>query len=371
MGEESGIGNYARQIAVATLDRPESLETTFFYGYPSKKLVAPLAARGASLLSGLRAWASRVNLARKAAKKFLRIANRVASAIRPVSWDCYFEPNFVFLPSLKAERNVLTAHDFSCFRFPQWHPAERARYMQKHFWKSVEKADRVIAISNAVASEATRLHGIDPAKLAVIPNGVDHALFRPARQAEIASLRQRYKLPERFVLYAGALEPRKNLVNLIKAHAQLPASLREAFPLALAGSKGWNNREILDLIKKSRHVSHLGYIAREDLPALYSAATIFAYPSWYEGFGLPPLEAMACGRAALISTDPALREVCAKGALCAEAGDVDQIANQMRRLLEDKPLREALERDAIGNAARYNWAESAKQHLDLLCALAS
>lgn len=365
LGEESGIGNYARQIATAAANCPAAFDTCYFYGYRSRKLAPPQDRKADSWPGILIGLARNNTLTRKIAKKFLRFANIMADAIHPASWDCYFEPNFVFMPGLRAEKKILTIHDFSCFRFPEWHPAERVRYMEKNFWKSLEQADHIITVSQTVGEEATREYGISPDRITAIPNGVDHALFRPSPPQSLTELRKRYSLPENFVLYAGALEPRKNLLNLLEAHALLPRKLQERFPLLLIGSKGWNNSQILDRIRQMEQVRHLGYVPRNDLPLFYSAATLFAYPSWYEGFGLPPLEAMACGRAILTSTDNSLRELCGNAALYAEAGDTEGMAAQMQRLLEDNDLRIKLETDALARAALYSWEISTRRHLEL------
>lgn len=365
LGEESGIGNYTRQIATAASNRPDSFDICYFYGYRSRKLAPPQDRKAASWLGALYGLARNNTLTRKIAKKILRLSNMMADIIKPASWDCYFEPNFVFIPGLRAQRKILTIHDFSCFRFPDWHPAERVRYMEKNFWKSLEQADHIITVSRTVGEEAIREYGIAPDKITAIPNGVDHELFQPSCPGELPQLRKRYKLPENFVLYAGALEPRKNLFNLLEAHALLPPKLQERFPLLLVGSKGWNNSQIAERIRQMEHARHLGYVPRRDLPLLYSAATIFVYPSWYEGFGLPPLEAMACGKAVLTSTDSSLRELCGSGALYTEAGDPEGMSSQMLRLLEDKDLRAKIEKEALARAASYSWEETARQHLDL------
>lgn len=364
LGEESGIGNYTRHIAAAAASLPQEFETTFFYGYPGKKLVAP--PDGGSLLASIRGFARKAGLARRVAKKTLSLLNLAANAICPREWECYFEPNFVFLPTLRARRKILTVHDFSCFRYPQWHPVDRVAHMEKFFWQSVEQADHIITVSETIRQEGRSSYGMDIKKMTAIPNGVDHSLFRPFPAADLAGLRRKYGLPDQFVLYVGALEPRKNLVNLLRAHSALPVSLKKHYPLLLIGSHGWSNSEILDLAQRlAPHVRLLGYAPRQDLPLFFSAASLFAYPSWYEGFGLPALEAMACGRAVLTSADPALNELCGDAALHAEAGDVPALTEKMRELLEDDALRKKLEKRAIQKAAEYSWQASAARHLEI------
>ncbi|MBD5641924.1 MAG: glycosyltransferase family 4 protein [Desulfovibrio sp.] len=369
LGEESGIGTYTRQIASGC--QTDNIELTLFYGYPSKKLIRPADGQYGSWLGSLKGLAKKISFGRKICIKVLHGVNVLANALFPQSWDCYFEPNFVLLPTLHAERKVITAHDFSCFRYPQWHPVERVRYMEKFFWRSVAQADHVITPSETIRQEGINMFGIDPGRITAIPNGVDHSHFYPRSVSVQQELRKRYGLPPQFILYVGALEPRKNLANLIHAHAALPEALRRAYPLLLIGSQGWNNEEIMRLIRlNASYTRLLGYVPRSDLPAFYSAASLFAYPSWYEGFGLPALEAMACGRAVLTSQASALVEFSAGAALHARADDINDMALKMRELLENTQLRNQLEQKAPELAARYSWTRSAQKHLDVFKSLA-
>lgn len=371
LGQESGIGNYTRHISARLCTNPDDFEVSFFYGYLSKKLREPPGNGNGSWLVNLKGLARKGTLPRRIAKKALQWAYMAANLVHPRSWDCYFEPNFVLLPSLKADHAVITIHDFSCFQYPQWHPVERVRYMEKHFWNSVEKATRLITVSNAIKDEAVSRYGLDPAKIAVIPNGVDHSFYYPRPEAEIADLRIRYGLPEEFLLYVGAVEPRKNLYNLVLAHARLPENLRRRFPLFIIGSQGWHNEETLNLIRQQKnYVRILGYAPQPDLPVFYSAASFFAYPSWYEGFGLPVLEAMACGCAVLTSDAPALCELCGDAGVCSHPGDIETMTESLRKLMEDETARSKYQKAAIARAARFSWDQAAANHMRLFGKLA-
>lgn len=317
-------------------------------------------------MGNLGGLARKGSLARKICKKILKLANHTTNIIRPVTWDCYFEPNFLLLPSIKTKHAVITVHDFSCFRFPQWHPIERVRYMEKYFWKSVNQADHIITVSETIRQEAINTFGINPNTITTIPNGVDHTLFKPESGKGRIALQNIYALPEHFVLYVGTLEPRKNLANLIRAHALLPCALRKRFPLVIVGSQGWNNSEIMSLIQTHAAFTRLiGYVPRAHLPLLYTAATIFAYPSSYEGFGLPVVEAMACGKAILSSTDPALTALSQGAALNAPPEDIEAMAAHMQLLLEDVQLRKNLENKALELASAYSWNDSGLKHMQL------
>lgn len=369
LGEESGIGNYTREIGAYCLEN--DCDVTFFYGYHSKRLrEAPKKGYG-SWLGTLKGVARKGSFPRRLAKKTLHLINAAANMINPTTWDCYFEPNFVLLPTLHANHSVITVHDFSCFRYPQWHPAERVGYMEKFFWKSVEKAEHLVTVSQTVRQEAIDMFGLDASKITAIPNGVNHAQFYPRDISEIMGLRKKYGLPEAFILYVGALEPRKNLCNLVRAHALLPENLQRAFPLLLIGSQGWHNDDLFELLRKNaRHVRLLGHVPNADLPIFYSACSLFAYPSWYEGFGLPVLEAMTCGKAVLVSDTPALTELYGGAGKHANPADPEMIAARLRELLEDEQQRHLLEKKALLRAARFGWRQSAKAHLELFQKLA-
>lgn len=364
LDEESGIGVYTRQIASACC--AEGIEPTFFYGYPSKRLVKPSTGGSGSWLGSLKSLVGKNSIGRKICLKAIRAVNLVADSLFPREWDCYFEPNFVFVPAIRAKHKVVTAHDFSCFRYPQWHPAARVRYMEKFFWKSLEQADCILTGSESIRQEGINMFGIPAERIIAIPDGVDHSHFYPRPVEAQLDIRKRYRLPEEYILYVGALEPRKNLVNLIEAHAALPYQIRKRYPLVLIGSQGWNNEEIMRCIRlNAKHCHFVGYVPRCDLPAFYSSSTFFAYPSWYEGFGLPALEAMACGKTVLTSTDPALMEIGADAVMHAEPSSPEDIASRMRELLEDPERRHALEQKALVNAARYSWTQSAQKHLQI------
>lgn len=371
LGRQTGVGHYARQIAEGVAARPELFSATYFYGYYSKRLIAAAENDTArSWLGQVRNLVARQPLARRICKKLLSVGGTAWHRLKGTCHDCYFEPNFVLLPGIRARRAVLTAHDFSCFLYPQWHPAERVRFMERHFRASLDRADAVITVSEAIRQEAVRLFGLAPERVIAIPNGVDLARFHPQPETVRQEVRRRLNLPDHFILHVGTLEPRKNLQGLLTAHAALPEALQRRFPLLLAGAPGWNNAELLrEIERRSAHVRLLGYAADSDLPALYAAADVLAYPSWYEGFGLPVLEALACGCPVLTSTDAALSEVCGDAALQTPADDPETMSARLRELLEDEGLRAGLRQRGPQQAARFRWETSVCRHLELFVKL--
>lgn len=363
LGEEGGIGNYTRHIAAGIMAGGQC-DTTLFYGYPSKKLAGTASSK--TLLSSIKGFACKRGPIRRLAKKILPLAYRAMNVVRPQIWDCYFEPNFALLPSITARCSVVTAHDFSCFRYPEWHPRDRVAHMEKNFWPTLRQATHIITDAECIRREAIASYGLAPERVTAIPLGADTDIFRPSPPEALADLRRRYKLPPHFILTVGALEPRKNLANLILAHARLPRDLRHRFPLIFAGPPGWNNEGIMSLIQRHAPDTRLiGLVPLADLPHFYSACSLFAYPSWYEGFGLPVLEAMACGRPVLASTADALTELSGGAAAHTPPDDVEAMTALMRQILEDDGLRGRMGAASAERAKTFSWGESARRHLAL------
>jgi len=249
---------------------------------------------------------------------------------------------------------VITIHDLSFIRFPTlFRPANRL-YLTMLTRLSARRARRLIAVSAHTAAETTRLLGISPERIDVVYHGVDPA-FRPLPAGEVAAFRQRRELPERFVLFVGTLEPRKNLVRLVEAFARIRNG---RVGLVLAGGKGWLYDELfarVEALGLSKEVIFPGYVMNDELPLWYNAATIMAYPSLYEGFGMPVLEAQACGTPVLASNVSSLPEAAGDAASMADPYDVEALAAELNRLLTDKLLRHELRKRGLAHASQFTW----------------
>ncbi len=274
-------------------------------------------------------------------------------------------PNY-FLPAYDGP-SVATVHDLSIHRFPETHPAARRRYFDLAFERSLCRADALITDSEAVRQELIADYAVPPERVRAIHLGVDSA-FRPqAADALIPVLSRHGLAPSRYLLSVGTLEPRKRLDQLITAYADLPAPLRERYPLVLAGSSGWLNDRVQPLIERGRSqgwLRYLGYVPQADLPALYAGAHAFAMMSAYEGFGLPLVEAMACGVPVLTSDCSCMPEVVDGAALLAESGDVAAIRMQLMRLLEDESWRTQAVPSGLRRAGEMTWDHCVRQTLE-------
>jgi alpha-1,3-rhamnosyl/mannosyltransferase len=190
--------------------------------------------------------------------------------------------------------------------------------------------------------------------------------FRIHSESELSETRSRLGLPARYLLYVGTVEPRKNLATLLTAYCDLSAELRDACPLVLGGSWGWKSEQVRELFEsQARHrgVRYLGYVADEDLPPLYGGAVALLYPSFYEGFGLPPLEAMACGTAAIVSTANAVKEVVGTNAVQIDPNDITAWREAMRCAIADKEYLESYRKAGVQHAARFKWEQAAQTTL--------
>jgi glycosyltransferase involved in cell wall biosynthesis len=273
------------------------------------------------------------------------------------TYDLYFEPNFIPF-DIRAGKIVTTVYDFSFYLHPEWHPKERVDYYSKNFFKRIKKSDFIITISKYVERETLEILKIKDPKVVTIYPGYNE-IFNT-----VENEKRKIKPIENYILFVGSIEPRKNLVNLLKAYLLLPEYLRKEFKLLLVGFKGWENKEIAELLNKlKKSANYLGYVNNEELAGLYRGATCFVYPSFYEGFGLPPLEAMACGCPVVVSNVTSLPEVCGDAAYYVDPNDVESIAEGIQKVLIDEELRRNLVEKGLERAKLFSWEKAAKEHL--------
>ena len=289
-------------------------------------------------------------------------ARNFAREIASRKFDVYHAPNFLSFPF--PGPTVTTVHDLSWIRYPQSHPIERVRAMNRYFEPGLRRSSLVLTDSLFVKQELIDVFGLAPERVLAIPLGVA-PLFHPRGPQETAAVLQAQGLTHgNYLLTVGTLEPRKNLVAALRAYALLPQSTQRAFPLVLAGMKGWHSdeldREMAPLLASGR-VRMTGYLAREDLAALIAGATALVYPSIYEGFGLPPLEAMASGVPTIVSNVSSLPEVVGDTGLLVEPHDHTSLRDAMLRLLDAPGLRAELAARAQVRAARFTWDQCAAE----------
>lgn len=361
--QRTGIGHYTAELvhglrAQAETDQVERFPRGLLRGLCGLGLRGK-SARGRNEGRLARWRAASMGQVRRGCQAFLERRFRAFCARHEC--DLYHEPNS--LPFEVDCPTVATIHDLSLLLHPDWHPRDRVDFFTQQLPKALERCAHVITDSDAVRQEAIDKLGLAPEKVTRIHLGVRQGLG-PLADAVVAEELAKRNLPNRYLLFVGTLEPRKNVLMLLRAYCSLPADVRAAWPLLLAGGWGWNYGPIADYfeaVARHRGVRHLGYLPDDALPVLYNGARALLYPSHYEGFGLPALEMMACGGAVIASTADTVREVVGAQAHLIHPNDQDGWRRAMLRIIHDDDWWMGLQRGAAAAAGGFTWERCAKE----------
>ncbi len=341
-----GIGRYARSLAAAMLPLLASDERLTLLVDPQQ----PFELDGATSLP---VDASPFSLSQQW---------RVPQAVKAQRADLYHSPYYL-MPCLPGAATVLTVYDVIPLRYPHFSSARSRLLFRLTTRLALRAAKQVIAITENARGDFIREFGVTPHQITAIPLGVE-ASFRPAAQAEISVARAKHGLPERFALYLGSNKPHKNLRGLVEAWLSLPENNAH---LVVAGA--WDDRypeaRQLAEARGGKAIRWIGRVAENDLPALYSAADAFIFPSLFEGFGLPVVEAMACGTPVVCSNTTALPEVAGDAAMLVDPNDASAIAGALERVLGDEQLRAELRAKGLARAAQFTWERTAARTLEI------
>ena len=277
--------------------------------------------------------------------------------------DVFHSPDFTLPPTRRITRTIVTVHDLSFLRMPHCFPPPLLAYLTACVPRAVRRADHVLADSQSTRHDVISLLDVPEERVSVLYAGVEDR-FRPiGERAELERVRHKYDLPPRFILSVGTVQPRKNFGRLIAAFARLK---EPGLSLVIAGGWGWMYEEVQEAAREmGDRVSLLGFVDDADLPALYNLAEVFALPSLYEGFGLPPLEAMACGTPVVVGDNSSLPEVVGDAGLLVEATDTEAIAAALDRLLHDRALRQRCRERGLARARHFTWERAARKLLTI------
>ncbi len=280
--------------------------------------------------------------------------------------DLFFSFHNFSLPLLKACPTVVSALDFVPLAFPeQYHPRLPRRVIYRELVrKAVRDGDHFVAISEFTKSDLVNRFDVDPERITVVRLAAE-PVFRPvdSREAHL-HVRERYALPDRFILTMGSTEPRKNVVSAVRAYERLPPPLKEEVALVVTGNP-WHGLSTASWgIEERARIHFAGYVDHEDMPTLYSSADVFVFPSLYEGFGMPPLEAMACGTPVVCSNATSLPEVAEGAALMVDPLDVEAMSAALERALQPE-IADELRRRGLARAATFSWESTARCLLDI------
>lgn len=368
LGTLTGIGHYVRQLVLQLAAEPQLDALGVFTG---QRVIAAHEFCGFHAPANARRYDQLKRIVQLVPYRRQLVAGVREAFFRRVekqsAWSLYHEPNYI--SHRFAGPLVTTVCDLCFLRYPQFQPKDRMRWLRDQLTPTLERSASIITISEFTRRELL-MHcpWLEPARIYVTPLGVDQRQFQPVADAttDAAAVRQRLGLPASFVLYLGTLEPRKNLQGLAQAYRLLPKAVRREFPLVLAGTTGWNDwyfRPMLAALEQEGAVRVIGYVQQSDLAPLMRAATVFCFPSLYEGFGLPPLEAAACGTPVVCSRTASLPEVMGDAAVYVDPTAPEDIATALIRVLEDAPLRTRLAAAGPARAAQFTWSRCAHETL--------
>jgi alpha-1,3-rhamnosyl/mannosyltransferase len=369
----TGIGRYTLNLLSRLQHHPKVSE---LYGFTATGIVNPDALN--LLLQQCDAsqknhpsqttakWRRRLAALPGARRTWHMIKNLQARRLQHSVRGCiYWEPNYLLLPF--DGPSVATIHDISHIRMPHYHPADRVEEMNRRLPDTLQRATRLISVSEFTRQEI--LSCLKPTQpIDIVSPGVGEAFFS-VDQAQLQLCRSKYNLPAQYILSVATLEPRKNLEGLVKAYRLLPESLRQAYPLVLAGVRGWHTHSIEETLRplsESGQIRILGYVDQEFIPALYANATLTAYISHYEGFGMPVAESMAAGTPVLTSAVSSMPEVANGHALLTDPADPSACCQKIQHILQDEALRIRLAAGGKKHAATMTWSASAEHLINSL-----
>ena len=312
--------------------------------------------------SWLRSTLKKVPYARKLNR--YRQQRNLSSILQKYEDSIYWEPNYILQPF--DGQSVASVHDLSYIKYPQFHTTKTRRWLEDNLEKTICKADALLTLSEFSKQEIIQQFSVVENKIKIVAPAVAEE-FKTTISTETAKkLKQKYQLPEKYILSVCTLEPRKNLKTLIRAYSQLPKKLKHNYPLVLVGSKGWGDTEsIIQQMVKSNEIILLGYIAQQDIPNIYKASTLFIYISLYEGYGMPVAEAMASGTAVITSKESAMSEI-STAAKQVNPLDEQEVTEAMQEYLEDEHVRKQAADKGRLKMQASSWQNSANTLLQAL-----
>ncbi len=285
---------------------------------------------------------------------------KVALLLRKLKADVFLSPDGQCCLTTKVPQ-CLVVHDLGFLHYPEFYKRSHQLYLKKYSPQFIKKAKSVLTVSQFSKDDIIKQYQTNEAKISVVYNGVKE-VFKPLTFDEQMAVKEKYTGGTEFFLYVGAIHPRKNLVNLLKAFSIFKRRLKSSMKLVLAGRLAWKNEVFITLLQTYKYKEDVvltGYIAEEDLAQLMGAAYALVYPSLLEGFGVPVVEAMQCGVPVLTSKDSAMQEISEGSALCFDPANIDDIADKLMLIYKDENGRKALIEMGLATAKKYSWQRTA------------
>jgi len=358
--DRSGVGIYTVKLVEALAQQLGSSAhiTAHYYNFLGQQSIAQLP----------RSPNIEYKVSRLIPEKLINLVRRVGlnipfEILTKTRADIHLFSSYLVHPSLFKTPTLCVIHDLAYIDLPDTvSPKNRQDLISFVPW-SIKYSKSIITISEFTKNRLVEHYNVKPEIVSIVFPGIDHGHFYPRPNAEIEAIRKQFKLPTDYILFTGNLEPRKNILGMLEAYEQLDASLRDKYALVLAGSRGWLDQTIQNEIKRQQEagvrIVQLGYVDSAQLPALYSGATLFVFPSLYEGFGIPLLEAMACGTPAIAGNNSSQLEVVGDAAMLVNSESSQDIAKKIGQVLADKALSKSMATKGLDQAKKFNWQISA------------
>lgn len=355
--QRAGIGNYTYNL-FNNIKKLNNCDLTYFSGIQiSDKLNSNLSEKlnygNSEIISNLTP-----EIFKKEIKKFIFENN-----IKKNKYDLYHEPNYIPI-SIKIPF-IITVHDLSPIKFQEYHNKKIVKNFTKYLSKSIEKSAAIIVDSEYIKKELINFMPECSTKVNVIPLGASED-FYPRTKIESINTISKYGLfYKNYILTVSTIEPRKNLITIVTAYLNLPENIKKNYPLIIVGKTGWKNKGLIEKIKKSEYIKMLGYVDENELPFLYSSSIVVLYLSIYEGFGLPPLEAMSCGAPTVVSNASSIPEVVGSSGIKIDPLDVDSLTEQINKIINDEKYAQSISSYGLIRAKEFSWRKTALQTVEI------
>lgn len=372
IGERSGIGQYTKRLVEAYHKYYPKTEIYLFgFKFITQNLVLPIK-KDMALNYKIIRWFPRAVYSRLF-KKGINIPIDLLMGIKKN--DLVLYTNFIKWPHAFNKKSIAVLHDVSFITHGEYTSPANKKYMLENVPKTIKKVSRVITISENSKKDLVKYYGLKPEKINIVYPFVDTEVINKSSAMDIKKIKSKYLITKKYFLFIGNIEPRKNLIGVLIAYSQLPEKIKQEYNLVIAGGKGWLNNEIHTKIEEinasNKYVLKTGYVPDEDIPHLISGASIFIFIPFYEGFGIPPLEAMACGVPVISSNNSSLPEAVGDAGYYVDANKPDQTTKAIKEILNNPKLRNKLIKNGYRQISKFTPEKSACQLHDALTNLDS
>ncbi len=282
--------------------------------------------------------------------------------------DVFHSPHYT-VPFRAKVKKVVTFHDMTFFSHPEYHLKLKVQFFRRIIPRAAKMADQIISNSKNTKNEIIKFLNVDGQKITVTHFAIDKNRYKPIPKGQVKEqIKKKYDIKDEYILFVGTLEPRKNIASLVNNFFRLKENGLFPGKLVLAGGKGWGFSEIQKIIKDhhfGKDVLLVGYVPEDDLPFLFNGATVFVYPSYYEGFGIPPLEAIACGTPTITSNISSIPEIMGEAAVLINPQRSDRLYQSLSSLVQNKAERERLRKAGLQRAEHFTWEKTARETLEV------